>query len=65
MTFKEFTETEDYRWSDVVYIVDKDGIAPDSEDDWLTDDTEVIDWKKTSEPASLEIVVKRGERNGN
>lgn len=59
MTFKEFTETEDYKWSDVVYIVDENGIAPDSEDDWLTDDTEVIDWKKTSEPASLEIVVKR------
>ena len=65
MTFKEFTEIEDYKWSDVVYIVDEEGITPNSEDDWLTDDTEVIDWKKTSEPASLEIVVKRGERNGN
>ena len=59
MTFKEFTETEDYKWSDVVYIVDGNGIAPSFDDDWLTDETEVVAWKKSIEPASLEIIVKR------
>ena len=57
MTFKDFSETEDYKWSDVVYIVDENGEDPDVDDDWLTDESEVISWKKIS---SLEIVVKRG-----
>ena len=60
MTFKEFTKTEDYKWSDVVYIVDENGEAPDVDDDWLTDESEVVSWKKCNEPASLEITIKKG-----
>ena len=59
MTFGEFTKTEDYKWSDVVYIVDEDGTSPEFDDDWLTDETEVVKWEKCSEPASLEITVRR------
>lgn len=59
MTFGEFIKTEDYEWSDVVYIFDEDGTPPDLNDDWPTDETEVVKWKKYNEPASLEIIVRR------
>lgn len=59
MTFGEFIKTEDYEWSDVVYIFDEDGMSPELNDDWPTDETEVVKWEKYNEPASLEIIVRR------
>ncbi len=53
MTFKEFTETDVFKMSDVYECVDSNGSILDS--DYVNTDSPVIDWHVNS--GYLEIVI--------
>lgn len=55
MTYKEFTETEDYRYTDGIYAVDENGVNVDGE--LINDNTEVLSWEKDA-LGSTEITVR-------
>lgn len=55
MKYKDFVKTENYKYADIIYVVDENGVEVD--DDRINDNTEVISWQRCK-PSGLEITVR-------